>query len=73
MRWRGLARPGRASEPMTRRPMRRPAATGYRAPPEVAGRPAPPCVPRVSPEIGPPSVVRDFYCQCGRSHKVFGK
>src|SRR5215469_13264326 len=60
MRWRGLARPRRAREPMTRRPMRRLAATGYQAPRGFAGRPAPPHVPRVSPEIGPRSVVRDF-------------
>jgi len=60
MRWRGLARPWRARQPITRRPMRRPAATGYRAPRGFAGCPAPPHVPRVSPGIGPPSVVRDF-------------
>src|SRR5262249_35503413 len=60
MRWRGLARPRRAREPMTRRPMRHLAATGYQAPRRFAGRPAPPHVPRVSPGIGPPSVVRAF-------------
>jgi hypothetical protein len=60
MRWRGLARPRRARQPMTRRPMRHLAATGYQAPRGFAGRPAPPHVPRVSPGIGPPSVVRDF-------------
>jgi hypothetical protein len=31
---------GRASEPMTRLPVRRPAATGYRASLEIAGLPA---------------------------------
>ena len=60
MRWRGLARPRRAREPMTRRPMRHLAATGYQAPRGFAGLPAPPHVPRVSPGIGPRSVVRDF-------------
>ena len=55
-----FAPPGRASEPMTRRPVRCPAATGYQAPQEFAGRPAPPRVPWVSPGTGPPSVVRDF-------------
>jgi len=34
--------PGRASSPMTRRPVRCPGTTGYRAPLDVAGLPAPP-------------------------------
>ncbi len=43
--------PGRASEPMTRRPVRCPAATGYQAPQEFAGRPVPARVPWVSPGL----------------------
>ena len=36
---------GCASEPMTRLPVRHPAVTGYRAPLEIAGLPAPPAFP----------------------------
>ncbi len=39
------APPERASEPMTRLPVRCSAATGYRTPLEIAGLPAPPAFP----------------------------
>jgi len=45
MRWRGLAPPGCASAPMTRRPECYPAAHRIPAPPEFAGLPATPAFP----------------------------
>ena len=67
------APPERASEPMTRLPVHCSAATGYWAPLEIAGLPAPPAFPGSPLGTGPPSVVRDFYCDFARSHKVFGE
>jgi len=57
---------------MTRRPVRCPAATGYQAPQEFAGLPAPPAFPGSPPGLARLRWWETFYCQCGGSHKVFG-
>jgi len=73
MRWRGLAPPGCASAPMTRRPECYPAAHRIPAPPEFAGLPATPAFPwDFARGTGPPSVVREFLLPYRRAHKVFG-
>jgi len=60
MRWRGLRRPRRASEPMTRRPVRDRDTTGNRTPPEGRRSPSYSDVPEIALRSGSPSAVNEF-------------